>query len=343
MDKQTHAKSWIAYAGIAFIWIVSLLVIANGVLGDCIQPQAMKGVCGGCPDLTLATDGNYTAVGYFRPEYPFDNFFDVQNSCSELGNASDNAWNTIAATGTNVDYANILFTYMKPYELRGDGMTYSFLQTRATDGAALQNFSIPESCWKAYDDRLEFNASTLWYNPSPLNGADYYCKNETGDWSLIGFFDYQYYFLTGAALWWNSTFLPGCISNWECAEYTACDGSSQSCISIRDVEDCGFEFTGNLTDYDRVCSIEANTDSVAFPGFDLRYPGNQILFAVLVIIWLTALICSFVLSNHLFYILAFVIGMFIGLMLFQVSWVISIAILLFEVYMGIKYLPSFMY
>ena len=333
-------KNWIAYAGIAFIWIISLLVIANGVRGDCYQPQAMKGVCGGCPDLTLATDGNYTDYGSWSPSYPFVNFFDVQNSCSEAGNASDMAWTTIAATTSNTIPSSIRFTFMKPLELRGEGMSYSYLIS--FDGAAtFQNFSIPESCWKAYNDRIEFNGTTLWYNPSPLNGADYYCFNETGEWSEIGFFDYNYYFLTGAAMYWNSTFLPNCISDWECNSFLACDGSLKRCVSVRDAENCGFEFTGNVSSYDVPCNVMANTDSIAFDDFDLRYSGNQILFSIIVLIWLVCLICSFAFSNHLFYILAFCFGILIGLLAMQISWIISISILLFEIWMGIKYLPSF--
>lgn len=137
-----------------------------------------------------------------------------------------------------------------------------------------------------------------------------------------------------------------CIPEFECKEYSACGNYQQTCLEAEDII-CNYEFNetfdGSMSQYDKNCSINANTQSVKLENFDLKYSGNQIIFFILIFTWLVCLILSFVLSNHLFYILAFVLGIFIGIICFQIHWILAFAILIFEIYMGIKYLPSFMY
>ena len=136
-------------------------------------------------------------------------------------------------------------------------------------------------------------------------------------------------------------FYIGCIPDYECGAYSACGQYRESCTEAKDLKGCGFEFIGNLSLWDRDCSINANSQDIKFDSFDLRYQGNQFIFMVFVIIWLVCLSLSFILRNHIFYILAFCFGIIIGIMIFQVSWILSIAIILLEGYIGIRYLPKF--
>jgi len=141
----------------------------------------------------------------------------------------------------------------------------------------------------------------------------------------------------------NNTFYIGCIPSWQCGQYSACGNYRQICELPKDIYSCGLNFTGDLAVWDRNCSINANTASVSYNNFDLRYSGNQFIFMIFVLIWIICLALTFILQNHVFYILAFVFGIVIGLFLFQIFWIASVAILLIQSYIGIRYLPGLIY
>lgn len=49
------------------------------------------------------------------------------------------------------------------------------------------------------------------------------------------------------------TNVPVCYPDWSCSSYGECTDYVESCLNVTDNNACGVPFTGNLTDYDRVC------------------------------------------------------------------------------------------
>lgn len=49
-----------------------------------------------------------------------------------------------------------------------------------------------------------------------------------------------------------------CIADWQCTSYGVCQNLVQECINVTDINDCGFSFNGNLSDYNRACKSESD-------------------------------------------------------------------------------------
>lgn len=137
-----------------------------------------------------------------------------------------------------------------------------------------------------------------------------------------------------------------CVGDWRCDSYTACGQYKQDCLKVSDYR-CGYTYDAAIdppiSGYAQNCSINANTPEITYNNFDLRYSGNQFIFMVLCLIWIICLALTFILQNHVFYILGFVFGIVIGLFLFQIFWIAAVAILIIQSYIGIRYLPGLIY
>lgn len=441
MDKQTHAKSWIAYAGIAFIWIVSLLVIANRVFGadyvitSCQDLQDIQLDAAGnyslASDIDCSDTLNWNAGAGFSPIENFtgllngnghviDKLFINRPSQQIIGliafNPSYAAY--LAAVISDIGLTNLNYTcgsYCGGFAgYQGSTLIRCFSTGSITGtfsayagGLAGVNIGNISDCWTAvnitgYNKKSglsAYNGGSISnvYSLSYCYGDGGYgerggiCSTESGGsmygksfWNsdlfsatsnqkcASGSLGVNEFSMNTSQMQTQSTYsgwdftgtwqictranpqsFPTlrvfglcCQGDWSCEEYSACGNYQQDCLRVHDGR-CGYAYDaaldGNLSLWGRNCSINANTESVKLENFDLKYPGNQIIFFILIFIWIACLVLSFVLSNHLFYILAFVMGIFIGIICFQIHWIIAFAILMFEVYMGIRYLPSFAY
>lgn len=91
-----------------------------------------------------------------------------------------------------------------------------------------------------------------------------------------------------------------CAPAWTCYSFQACNLTSglQKCLSVYDANTCGDPFTGSLNDYDMSCVTPGGTTSV---GVNI-----DLIPLILVIVFLTLFICSFVFSLN---ILSFISGL----------------------------------
>lgn len=135
-----------------------------------------------------------------------------------------------------------------------------------------------------------------------------------------------------------------CQGDWSCTKYTACGELHQDCLAVHDSR-CGYvydpDLDGSLAAYGRNCTINAQSQSVDFKEFDLRYSSNVLLFIGLILAWLIMLGMAFAFSNYILYAAAFMLAVFVGIIAAQISWIISVGIMMIMVVIGINYLGKF--
>lgn len=439
MDKQTHAKSWIVYAGIAFIWIVSLLVIANGVFGadyvitSCQDLQDIQLDAAGnyslASDIDCSDTLNWNAGAGFSPIENFtgllngnghviDKLFINRASQQIIGliafNPSYAAY--LAAVISDIGLTNLNYTcgeYCGGFAgYQGSTLIRCFSTGSITGtfsayagGLAGVNIGNISDCWTAvnitgYNKKSGLSA----YNGGSISNVYSlsYCYGDGGYGERGGICSIE----SGGSMYgksfWNSDLFSAtsnqkcasaslgvnefsmntsqmqtqstysgwdftgtwqictranpqsfptlrvfglcCQGDWSCEEYSACGNYQQDCLRVHDGR-CGYAYDpaldGNLSSFGKNCTINAQSESVEFLEFDLRYSSNVLLFIGLIMIWLILLGMAFAFSNYILYAAAFMASVFVGVIAAQISWIISIGIIMIMVVIGINYLSKF--
>jgi hypothetical protein len=125
-----------------------------------------------------------------------------------------------------------------------------------------------------------------------------------------------------------------CVRNYTCTEFHACSVNNVSVCEVVTDLGCAFPYTGNLTDYDEVCTYVLDTHLTLF-NFNLDLSNSVMLLFVVSFLWLGCVAIGFMFQNEGFFVLGMVLGFTIGIMLFQLSWVLTLAFILLDIAMWV--------
>lgn len=183
--------------------------------------------------------------------------------------------------------------------------------------------------------------NSVYYAICSGGGANEYARNTTAlqkkstyvGWDFIGTWDIctrsnpQSYPIL-------RSFEACCVASWSCNKYTACGNYHQDCLSVKD-NNCGYIYDsildGNLTQWGRNCSINAQAEDVGLQGFDLRYESNVLLLLVMIVAYIGVMAIAFAFHNPAFGFLGFLIGVGIGFIFMQVSPYLTLGFILLNI------------
>lgn len=133
-----------------------------------------------------------------------------------------------------------------------------------------------------------------------------------------------------------------CVPSWSCSKYTACGQNNQDCLVAKDLS-CGYEFNrfrdgtydasldGNMSQFSRNCSMNAQTPDVSLMNFDLRYSTNVMILGLFIFLWLALVIIAFAFHSQNFGLMSFIVAILVGLLLIQVHVVLTLLFILMNV------------
>lgn len=131
-----------------------------------------------------------------------------------------------------------------------------------------------------------------------------------------------------------------CVGSWVCTKYTACGQNNQDCLAVADTK-CGYTFDpvldGNLTQFSRNCSINAQTPDVDLMNFDLRYSTNVMILGLFIFLWLALVIIAFAFRSQNFGLMSFIVAIIVGLLLIQVHVVLTLLFILMNVIFVLRF------
>jgi hypothetical protein len=119
-----------------------------------------------------------------------------------------------------------------------------------------------------------------------------------------------------------------CVGSWSCSQYSVCGSNRQICLGATD-SNCGYYYNasldGPLTQFDRNCSINAQSPDISITNFDLRYASNIALFGIILMLWIAFFALDFITRNYAFAGGNILLGIFLFIMTFrQIFWVFAL-------------------
>lgn len=141
----------------------------------------------------------------------------------------------------------------------------------------------------------------------------------------------NYESLPGAGNLMDISNVPNCTPLWACSQFAMCNISNfQPCLTISDLNVCGFPSPGNESAYTKGCTYSPPAPSDLGDFKDLHSMQGVIFFFILVFLWLALLIISFLFRNFAVVSLFWLLGVLMGLWIAQVGYLAAIGFLLLD-------------
>ena len=188
-----------------------------------------------------------------------DNFDPTDNVTYDFEYTDDDGANWYISTSGDYDYQ--LYGGWPTYPGWGTYTTLMFktedfpigiikLRIRAFDGFNYSN-------WVESDNITNHpsNWSCIAYNESVCILDNYKCLMATDLNGYRGNMTWEWNDPIFLANLQNKTPCENCTPNWNCSSFGSCVANVSECLAVEDLNTCGDEFDGNLSDYNEACVI----------------------------------------------------------------------------------------
>lgn len=247
--------------------------------------------------------------------------------------------------GNKVSDGSVLCTDIRSDLLELDNLPPTTPELYDVTSKILQNTSI----WVNWSNSVDPQSSALNYNLSQydINGTFISSRITENTTILINMTMALGNYTFGAKSYNALNLFSGesfsnsfsvCAITYNCTSFTLCKSNNISeCLIVTDIG-CGYEFTGDVSDYDISCAYTPPeiTTGELLQNFDLTNQSNVFLFGILIFFWLGLAIVSFIFRNFVFASFMWFVGLILGLIVINLSFILAIAFILLSTLLFMK-------